>query len=73
MATTDGVRGFCLRNLESGDMDTKLAPPPRNLESETAVERPVHIDHPRREPGLRMQGGIPHLPQPGESCHSYSK
>ena len=66
MATTDGVRDFCLRILESGDLETKLAPPPHNLESETDVEPPVHIDHPRREPGLRMQGGSPRLPRPGE-------
>lgn len=66
MATSDGVRGFCLGILESGDLDSKLAPPPRDLEFESGIERPVHIDHPRRLPGLRMQGGAPRLPRPGE-------
>jgi uncharacterized ferritin-like protein (DUF455 family) len=66
MATTDGVRGFCLRILEAGDLDSKLAPPPRNLASETGVEPPVHIDHPQRDLGLHMRGGSPRLPRPGE-------
>lgn len=63
------LRDFCLRVLESGDLATKLAPPvdPRGQPLPDSPSGPaVFIDHPAREAGLRMHGGAPRLPRPGQ-------
>lgn len=58
------VRDYCLRILEGGDLESKLAPPP-SLEVEDAGP-PLRIDRPARAPGLRLRSGAGALPKLGE-------
>ncbi len=64
----DSVRSHCLRILERGDLDSKLAPPV-GPDGEPLPDLPsgpaVEIDRPTRGPGLRMTGGSDRLPRPG--------
>lgn len=65
----DPVRAFCLRILESGDLESKLAPPldRQGLPlSDTPSGPPIRIERPVRNPGLRMRGGSDRLPRPGQ-------
>jgi uncharacterized ferritin-like protein (DUF455 family) len=55
---------FCLGILESGDLDSKLAPPTRSLVDERHPS--VVIDAPARDDALRLAGGAEKLPRPGE-------
>lgn len=58
------IREYCRRILESGDLESKLAPPPA-----LAVEDdgpPLHIDRPARAPGLRLRSGAGRLPKLSE-------
>lgn len=66
---TANVRAFCLRILEAGDLQSKLAPPlgPNGLPLPDAPSGPaVLIERPVRDPGLRMRGGSDRLPRPGQ-------
>lgn len=63
------VRAFCLRILESGDLESKLAPPldPNGRPLPDApLEPAVRIERPARDPGLQMRGGSDRLPRPGQ-------
>ena len=64
----DNVRAFCRRVLESGDLASKLAPPV-DASGQPLPDSPsgpaLHIDRPRRDPGLRMRPGSDRLPRPG--------
>jgi len=63
------VREFCRRILESGDLESKLAPPV-GASGESPVDRPadgpLYIDWPARDPGLEMHMGAERLPRPHE-------
>jgi len=63
------VRSFCLRLLECGDLETKLARP-RDENGDPLPDAdpgpPVHLDRPSRDVGLRMAGGAERLPKPGQ-------
>jgi uncharacterized ferritin-like protein (DUF455 family) len=63
------VREFCVRILEHGDLDSKLAAPlddrGKSLPDSPKGE-PQFIDRPVRNPGLRMQSGSDRLPRPGQ-------
>jgi len=64
----DSVRAHCLRILEHGDLETKLAPPfcaEGRLLPDSPSGPAVEIDRPARGPGLRMTGGSDRLPRPG--------
>lgn len=65
----ENVRAYCLRILERGDLETKLAPPVdghgRTL-PDTPTGPPIEIDRPARDVGLRMRGGSDRLPRPGQ-------
>jgi len=68
-AAPDHVRAFCRRILESGDLESKLAPPrgPKGLPLPDVPRGPaVRIERPARDPGLRMRGGRDRLPRPGQ-------
>lgn len=56
------VRDFCLRILESGDLEAKLAPPPPEI-SDEAPGPALRIDRPARAPGLRLRSGAGPLPR----------
>jgi len=58
------VREFCLRILESGDLESKLAPPPPDLADDPGPA--VRIDRPARAPGLRLRSGVGALPRLAE-------
>jgi len=62
------VRDHCLRILECGDLETKLAPP-TDTAGRSLPDSPsgpaVEIDRPARDPGLHMGGGRDRLPRPG--------
>jgi len=62
------VREFCLRILEAGDLESKLAAPVGSdgnpLPDPTGAART--IDRPTRDAALRMAGGAPPLPRPGQ-------
>lgn len=64
----DDVRSFCLRVLECGDLETKLAPPV-DRDGDPLPDSPlgpaIFIDRPHRDPGLRMGPGSDRLPRPG--------
>jgi uncharacterized ferritin-like protein (DUF455 family) len=63
------VRAFCLRLLERGDLEAKLAPPVGTDGSplrDDAPGPPVCVDRPARDPALAMSGGAGSLPRPGE-------
>jgi len=68
MAATN-VRDFCLRVLECGDLSTKLSAP-LDAQGRMLPDSPkgsaVFVDRPARDAGLRMQGGSPRLPRPGQ-------
>jgi uncharacterized ferritin-like protein (DUF455 family) len=63
------VRAFCVRILERGDLDSKLAAPlddrGKSLPDSPKGE-PLLIDRPARNPGLQMQSGSDRLPRPGQ-------
>jgi uncharacterized ferritin-like protein (DUF455 family) len=58
------VRDFCLRILESGDLETKLAGAPRDASFEPGPS--VRIDRPARGPDLELVSSAPPLPRPRE-------
>jgi uncharacterized ferritin-like protein (DUF455 family) len=63
------VRDHCLRILEQGDLETKLAAPidADGLPLPDSPSGPaVEFDRPARDPGLRMHGGSDRLPRPGQ-------
>lgn len=63
------VRDFCLRVLQSGDLETKLSAPldsRGSLLPDSPTGSPVFIDRPARDSGLRMQAGSGRLPRPGQ-------
>ncbi|MCZ6784169.1 MAG: DUF455 family protein, partial [Proteobacteria bacterium] len=62
------VREFCRRILESGDLETKLAPPGPLDDHEPGPA--LSIDRPARAPGLRLAGGSAPLPRPSELGHA---
>lgn len=62
------VHAFCRRVLEAGDLATKLAAPTcadGGPLPDPPGGRPLAIDRPTRDPGLRMRGGSDRLPRPG--------
>jgi uncharacterized ferritin-like protein (DUF455 family) len=63
------VRAFCLRLLDSGDLETKLVRP-RDEDgaplSDASPGPAIHIERPARDAGLRMAGGASRLPRPGQ-------
>jgi len=63
------LREFCRRILESGDLDSKLAPPV-GASGAALIDRPTEgalcIDWPARDPGLEMHTGAERLPRPHE-------
>jgi uncharacterized ferritin-like protein (DUF455 family) len=69
LETVRDVRAFCLRLLEAGDLETKLARP-RDVNGEPLPDAEpgpaVHIERPGREKGLGMTGGAARLPKPGQ-------
>lgn len=69
MGSPTHVAEFCLRVLQSGDLETKLSAPldeqGRTL-PDTPTGPPVFLNRPAREPGLRMRGGSAALPRPGQ-------
>lgn len=59
------VREFCLRILESGDLESKLAPP-RDADGvflDDPPGPPVRIDRPVRDAALALRGGTGALPK----------
>jgi uncharacterized ferritin-like protein (DUF455 family) len=57
------VRGFCRRILERGDLETKLAPPPADLDD--AQPGPaLCVDRPARDAPLSLATGADRLPRP---------
>ncbi len=63
------VRSFCLRVLDAGGLDAKLAPPSRSDGRPLDDEDPgpvVERARPARAPGLEMEGGAERLPRPGQ-------
>lgn len=69
MQPVHDVRSFCLRVLEHGDLEAKLAAPRRDDGRPLDDARPgaaVEIDRPARDPGLRLTSGAERLPRPGE-------
>jgi uncharacterized ferritin-like protein (DUF455 family) len=63
------VREFCLRVLERGDLESKLAAPvgPEGRGLPDPDEGPaILLERPVRDPGLRMRGGSDRLPRPGQ-------
>lgn len=63
------LRSFCLRVLDSGDLETKLAAPrgPDGQALDDASPGPAVLrTGPTRAPGLEMRGGAEQLPRPGE-------
>lgn len=63
------VRAFCLRLLEAGDLETKLAPPTLPDGSFLDDDTPgpaVLIDAPARDEGLALAAGAGPLPRPRE-------
>jgi uncharacterized ferritin-like protein (DUF455 family) len=63
------VRAFCLRLLERGDLETKLAPPAQADGSPLRDDDPgpaVCVDRPARDPALAMSEGVGPLPRPAE-------
>jgi uncharacterized ferritin-like protein (DUF455 family) len=62
------VRDFCLQVLKSGDLATKLASPTDSNGTplpDCPTGPPVLLDGPKRDPGLKMNGGSDRLPRPG--------
>ena len=59
------LRAFCLRLLETGELEAKLEPPPPWLDD----RRPgpaVHVERPARAPGLELVSAAGRLPRPTE-------
>jgi len=65
----NSLRGFCRKILESGDLTSKLASPPAELEApgcgDWRIGSPLHYDGPIRDPELAMSSGSGKLPAPG--------
>jgi uncharacterized ferritin-like protein (DUF455 family) len=59
----DSVRSFCRRILECGDLESKLAPPPRGLDDSTPGPA-LCIEGPARLRELSLSGGAERLPRP---------
>jgi uncharacterized ferritin-like protein (DUF455 family) len=59
------VRDVCLRILESGDLESKLRPPPAACD-DARPGPPVLREAPARDRGLALRTGVPRLPRPGE-------
>lgn len=55
------VREFCLRILEAGDLETKLAPPVDLDDHDPGA--PLFLDRPARAPALRLRSGAGPLPK----------
>jgi uncharacterized ferritin-like protein (DUF455 family) len=68
MRPASDVRSFCLRVLDGGGLDAKLAPPGgpdgRPLD-DSDPGPPVERARPARDHGLEMRGGAERLPRPG--------
>ena len=61
------IRSYCLSILESGDLATKLSPPPGGLRLSDAEPGPARIfDAPARDADLVMKDGSDKLPRPGK-------
>lgn len=59
------IRDFCLELLLSGDLETKLRPPPSDLrDDEPGPAR--RVGEPARATGLQLVPGAPRLPKPAE-------
>lgn len=61
----ESVREVCLRILQEGELDAKLAPPPPELGFEDR-SGPVALGAPARAPGLELVAGAGRLPRPAE-------
>lgn len=61
-AVENTVIGWCRQLLESGDLQTKQAPPPAGLVDEVAGVVALDIDAPTRSPQLAMVDGSEKLP-----------
>jgi len=59
------LRDFCRGILLSGDLETKLAPPPPGL-TDWPPGPALRVARPARQPGLEMGPGTPALPRPGQ-------
>jgi uncharacterized ferritin-like protein (DUF455 family) len=59
------VRAFCLRILESGDLETKLAAPPSDLADEEPGPA-LSVEQPARDPELSFSAGAERLPRASE-------
>ena len=59
------LRAFCLRILESGDLESKLAPAPPSLDDANPGE-PVLVLRPSRDDDLSLSSGAARLPRPTE-------
>jgi uncharacterized ferritin-like protein (DUF455 family) len=60
------VRDYCVRILESGALDAKLAPPPSGAPLDDAAPGPaLHLDAPARDGNLALVEGAAPLPRPG--------
>lgn len=68
MRPVSDVRSFCLRVLDAGGLEAKLAAPVRSdgrpLDDDDPGPR-VERARPARDPGLEMRGGAEPLPRPG--------
>jgi len=61
-----GVEAFCLRILESGDLEDKLAPPTESTSralAQKGARQAIAVDRPARSPALRMRPGASRLPR----------
>lgn len=65
MSEAPTVHSFCRRILESGDLATKLAPPPRALKDDPNAP-PLRVAEPARDPAITLVNGAGKLPRPGE-------
>jgi len=63
--TVNTLRAFCVRILECGDLDSKLAPAPPTLD-DSAPGPPYLALHPRRDAALSLASGAAKLPRPAE-------
>lgn len=57
------VRDFCLRILESGDLETKLTPNDADLPDET-LGAAIDLPAPARDPDIALSAGADKLPKP---------
>jgi uncharacterized ferritin-like protein (DUF455 family) len=62
---TNTLRAFCLRVLECGDLESKLAPAPAALD-DTAPGPSVLVLRPNRDAELSLASGAARLPRPTE-------